>query len=80
MLQSLFTSTHAGAGSWKATTSDNGNGTYAVSFKVDRAGPWVILPKCAAPQCGAADCLASHVHQACVHKGLLLQCLSQCLQ
>jgi hypothetical protein len=38
--------THAGAGSWKASTSDNGNGTYAVTFKVDRAGPWVILPKC----------------------------------
>jgi hypothetical protein len=35
----------AGAGSWKASTSDNGNGTYAVTFKVDRAGPWVIVPK-----------------------------------
>jgi len=31
---------------WKASTADNGNGTYAVQFQVDRAGHWIILPRC----------------------------------
>ena len=35
----------AGSGVWKASTVDNGNGTYTVQFQVDRAGHWIILPR-----------------------------------
>lgn len=38
----------AGSDAWKASTTDNGDGTYAVQFQLLQAGPWTILPRCAA--------------------------------
>ena len=35
----------AGSDGWRASTTDNGDGTYAVQFQLMQAGPWTILPR-----------------------------------
>lgn len=63
-LQLTIKSVHAGSDNFKASTIDNGNGTYSVNFQVDRAGIWCIIPRFASPtpQSDESVLTASSVH------------------